>query len=146
MDDGKNILFDRPDVDTWALARVNHKLLKEIEYSKAWQKEAIPDFPLDEQQMMAMAKGYTPGWECRYAPYLLGGWIYLTRSGHWLKKIKYEKGSDGYYHIVDSYTTEHEKGRNLLVQVILEGYFSPSIVDERVRRLLQQQHETMYKL
>lgn len=70
-----------------------------------------------------MARGYAPDWECRFAPFLLGGWIYITRSGHWLKKIKYEKGPDGYYHITDSYTTEHDKGRNLLVQVISEGYF-----------------------
>lgn len=146
MDPKKNIYFDRPDAQTWAMARMDNELLKEIEHSQAWQKEEIPDFPLDEQQMATMVKGYTPGWECRYAPYHLGGWIYLTRSGHWLKKIKYEKGFDGYYHIVDSYTTEHEKGRNLLVQVISEGDFSPSIIDDRVRHLLQEQHESMYKL
>lgn len=146
MDDGKNIHFDRPDVDTWALARIDHCLLKKIEHSEAWQKEIIPDFPLDEQQMMAMVKGYTPSWECRFAPYLLGGWLYLTRSGHWLKKIRYKKGDDGYYHVVDSYTTQHTKGRNLLVQVISEGYFSPSIIDDRVARLLQEQYETSFKL
>ena len=88
MNSEGNIIFDRPDVGTLPLARINHTLLRSVGHSKAWQKEKIPDFPLDEQQMLAMAKGYTPDWECRFVPYLLGGWLYLTQSGHLKSSMK----------------------------------------------------------
>ena len=86
--------------------------------------------------MVTFVKSYYPGWEYRYAPYLLGGWFYITRSGWWLKKFKYEKGTDGFYHVTEHFTTPKEKGHNLLAQVILEGNFDEPIIDERLRVLL----------
>lgn len=129
--DVKDIFFDRSDYDTWVMARIHHKLLLQIQDSPLWQVETIPDIPLTEEQMIAFTKGYAPDWECRYAPYLLGGWYYITRSGYWLKKFRYSRGKDGYYHITENYTTEKEKGRNLLIQVISEGYFTPRLCDDK---------------
>ncbi len=131
----KDICFDRNDKDTWALARFHHSLLKEIQNSPLWQPEEVPDIPLTEEQMLAFVKGYGPDFDCRYAPFLLGDWFYITRSGHWLKKFKYTKGADGFYHVSDHYTTEKEKGRNLLMEIIMEGYFEPRIFDDRLREL-----------
>lgn len=129
------IRFDRPDYDTWALARIDHKLLKEIQDSPLWEREDAPDIPLTQEQMVSLVKGYSPDWDCRYAPYLLGGWFYITRSGHWVKKFRYKQGDDGYYHLTDSYTSEKEKGRNLLMEILVEGYFAPRIMDDRLREL-----------
>lgn len=134
----KDIYFDRPDIDTWALARLHHSLLLQIQNSPYWEKEDVPDIPLTEEQMVSFVKGYCPDWECRYAPYLLGGWFYITRSGNWVKKFKYRKASDGFYHIIDYYTTEKERGRNLLMEVISEGYFTPRIIDDRLLSLFQE--------
>ncbi len=69
---------------------------------------------------------------------MLGGWFYITRSGHWLKKFKYTKGPDGYYHVSDHYTTTFEKGRNLLCDVIREGYYDNEIFDDRLQQLYKE--------
>ena len=130
-----SIYFNRPDHETWVLARLHYSLLSEIQDSPLWEKEEVPDIPLTEEQMISFVMGYSPGWDCRYAPYMLGGWFYITRSGHWLKKIKYTRGNDGYYHVVEHYTTGHAKGDNLLKQVICEGRFEPRILDDRLREL-----------
>lgn len=132
-----SIYFDRNDQDTWALARLHHSLLKEIQDSPLWEREDVPDVPLTEEQMVAFVKGYGPDFECRYAPYMLGGWFYITRSGHWLKKFKYQKGNDGYYHVQEHYTVPKVKGDNLLAQIIIEGYFEPRILDDRLRELFR---------
>jgi len=132
-----DIYFSRNDADTWALARLHHSLLLQIQDSPLWEKEEVPDVPLTEEQMISFVKGYSPSWECRYAPYMLGGWFYLTRSGYWLKKFKYKKGPDSYYHLTEHYTTEKEKGRNLLMEVLIEGYFTPPIIDDRLRDLFR---------
>ena len=132
-----SIFFDRNDKDTWALARLHHSLLKEIQDSPLWEREDVPDVPLTEEQMVAFVKGYGPDFECRYAPYMLGGWFYITRSGHWLKKFKYQKGNDGYYHVQEHYTVPKVKGDNLLAQIIIEGYFEPRILDDRLRELFR---------
>ncbi len=132
----KTIYFDRNDKDTWAMARLHHSLLKEIEDNPLWEREDIPDIPLTEEQMVSLVKGYDPDFESRFAPFLIGGWFYITRSGYWLKKFKYKKGVDGYYHVSEHYTTDHTKGQNLLAQIIVEGYFEPPILDERIRALL----------
>ena len=107
------IHFDRNDKDTWAMARLHHSLLLEIQNSPCWEKEDIPDIPLTEEQMVSLVKGYNPDWDSRYAPYYLGGWFYITRSGSWVKKFKYQKEDDGYYHIIEHYTTDVEKGYNI---------------------------------
>lgn len=134
----KTIYFDRNDKDTWAMARLHHSLLKEIEDNPLWEREEIPDIPLTEEQMVSLVKGYDPDFDSRCAPFLLGGWFYITRSGYWLKKFKYKKGDDGYYHIIEHYTTDHTKGQNLLAQIIVEGYFQPPILDDRIRTLFKR--------
>lgn len=133
MNDNLDIFFNRPDNETWALAQLHCSLRHQIENSPLWQKEEVPDIPLSEEQMITFVKGYAPDFDCRYAPFLLGGWFYITRSGYWLKKFKYKLRKDGLYHITEHYTTEKEKGRNLLMEVIMEGYFQPRIFDERLR-------------
>lgn len=130
-----SIYFERNDKDTWAMARLHHSLLLQIQNSPYWEREDIPDIPLTEEQMIPLIKGYDPDWDSRYAPFFLGGWFYITRSGHWLKKFKYTKGKDGYYHVTEHYTTEHDKGQNLLMQILYEGYFQPRIFDDRLRVL-----------
>ena len=133
-----NLYFDRPDKDTWAMARLHHSLLLQIQNSPLWEREDIPDIPLSEEQMVDFVKGYTPSWEYRFAPYLLGGWFYITRSGWWLKKFKYQKQADGLYHVTDHYTTPKTKGQNLLAQVLIEGNFDTPILDDRLRTILQR--------
>lgn len=120
------------------MARTHHELLLQIQDSPLWQPESIPDIPLSEEQMISFIKGYAPGWDRRYAPYLLGEWFYITRSGYWLKKFKYEKGKDGLYHVGDHFTTIHEKGRNLLLQVLCEWNYNPRVMDDKLReRILE---------
>lgn len=132
------LYFDRPDRETWIQARLHCSLRHTIENFPGWEKEDIPDIPLSEEQMLAFVEGYAPGWDCRYAPYLLHGWFYITRSGHWLKKFRYKKRKDGYYHVTEHYTTGHSKGMNLLAQVLTEGKFCPRIIDDRLRDILRQ--------
>ena len=136
----REIFFRRNDADTWALARLHHSLLLQIQDSPLWEREDIPDIPLTEEQMCSFVRGYAPDFDCRYAPYMLGGWFYITRSGYWLKKLKYKKGTDGYYHVTDHYTTQKEKGRNLLAEIIAEGYFAPRIFDDRLRALFAERY------
>ena len=133
----EDLYFGGNDFDTWAKARLHRSFLLQIQESSLWEKEEIPDIPLSEEQMISFVKGYTPGWDCRYVPFLLGGWIYIARSGWWLKKLKYQKGKDGFYHVTDHYTTQKMKGSNLLAQVVYEGCFEPPIMDDRIRSLLR---------
>ena len=133
-----DIYFDRPDENTWVMARLHHSLLLSILDSPFWQKEDAPDIPLTEEQMIALVRGYSPDFDCRYSPYYLGGWFYITRSGYWLKKFKYVKSSDGFYHLTEHYTTEKEKGNNLLERIIIEGYFHPRIIDDRILKLIKK--------
>ena len=133
-----DLYFDRNDKDTWAMARLHHSLLLQIQNSPLWEKEDVPDIPLSEEQMVTVVKGYNPSWEARYAPYLLGGWYYLTRSGWWVKKLKYEKKADGFYHLKEHYTSPKEKGHNILAQVLVEGNFEEDIRDERLSAILKE--------
>ena len=130
------LYFDRPDKDTWAMARLHHSLLLQIQDSPLWEREEVPDIPLSEAQMVDFTKGYNPGWEYRFAPYLLGGWSYITRSGFWLQKFTYQKQADGLYHLTNHYTTPKTKGHNLLAQVLIEGNFDTPILDNRLRAIL----------
>lgn len=132
-----DLFFDRPDHETWIQARLHCSVRHTIENYPGWVKEDIPDIPLSEEQMVSFVKGYMPGWESRYAPYLLHGWFYITRSGYWLKKFRYKKRKDGYYHITEHYSAPKEQGHNLITQVIIEGNFSPRIIDDRLRAILR---------
>ena len=131
-----DLYFARNDKDTWAMARLHHSLLWQIQNSPLWEKEDVPDIPLSAAQMVIFTKGYDPSWEARYAPYLLGGWYYITRSGWWVKKLKYEKWADGFYHVTEHYTSPKGKDHNVLAQVLIEGHFEPSIIDDRLRSIL----------
>ena len=42
-------------------------------------------------------------------------------SGYWLKKHRFEKSSDGMYYLVESYTSDKEMGRNLLIDCLSYG-------------------------
>lgn len=99
-----------------------------------WQEEAIPALTLTEAQYKVFVKGYAPDWECRYTPYPYKGWLYITRSGFWLKKFRFNKQADGLYHLAEHYTTEKEAHRDLLQEVLIEGYFKPSLLEVGVAR------------
>ena len=103
------------------------EIMAQIEASPDWFLEEIKDYPLTEWQYNAFVKGYNPDWECRYAPYLVGEWFYITRSCCWVKKFKYEKQHNGLYHITEHYSTNVEKGRDLLEEIFIMGYFKPAI-------------------
>ena len=92
-----------------------------------WQSEPIPGLTLTDEQYQTFLRGFAPDWECRYAPFYYEGWIYIVRSGFWLKKLRFDKERDGLYHLVEHYTTRAEAGRNLLGEVLIEGYFQPSL-------------------
>lgn len=136
-EDCRDIFFNRPDNKTWVMARLHCSLRHLIQDSPLWEPEDIPDLPLDEEQMLAFVEGYVPDYNCRYVPYLLGGWFYITRSGYWVKKFHYKRRKDGLYHLCDTYTTEKEKGRNVLLQVLTEG-FSDEFRDERLSRVCSE--------
>lgn len=130
-----SIIIPGSDIENSLLARIDKNLLHQIQDSKLWEPEKFRDIPLTNEQMVSFIQGYAPGWECRYAPYLINGWFYIARSNHWLKKFKYALKNDGFYHLVSMYTTEKEKGRFLLEEIIAEGYFRPRIFDDRLREL-----------
>lgn len=56
----REIFFRRNDADTWALARLHHSLLLQIQDSPLWEREDIPDIPLTEEQMVSFVRGYNP--------------------------------------------------------------------------------------
>lgn len=93
-----------------------------------WQNELTPDIPLTQEQYETFCRGYGPDMECRFAPVKVGDYHYIVRSGHWLKKYRYEKAPDGLYHLVESYTSEMGAGRNLLIYCISYGYFRPRVL------------------
>lgn len=74
-----------------------------------WEEEEMKDFKLDDQQYSALRKGFAPGWDDRYATYYHRGWFYVYRSGHVLKKFKYQKNSDGMWEMTHLYTTAKTK-------------------------------------
>lgn len=105
-------------------------LLEEL--TPNWQWENVPDEPLTPEQYKVFCRGYCADWECRYEPISLGdGWHYIYRSGWLLKKFRYQLREDGLYHIEEHYTTAKEKGRNLLHEILIEGYWERPIFIER---------------
>lgn len=99
-----------------------------------WFPEITPDIPLDDSQYETFCRGYYPGWDCRYAPIKIGEWHYFVRSGFWLKKYRFEKKEDGLYHLVDSYTSRKEMGRNLLMECFEDGDYKPRVLSEEFTR------------
>lgn len=99
-----------------------------------WYPELTPDIPLDDSQYESFCRGYYPSWDCRYAPIKIGDWHYFVRSGYWLKKYRYEKKGDGMYHLVESYTSRKEMGRNLLMECFEAGFYKPRVVSDGFAR------------
>lgn len=95
-----------------------------------WYPELTPDIPLDDSQYESFCRGYYPTWDCRYAPIKIGDWHYFVRSGCWLKKYRYEKKGDGMYHLVESYTSRKEMGRNLLMECFEDGFYKPRVLSD----------------
>lgn len=131
------------DRETAFWANVDHNLARQIEKSDLWEREKFLDIPLTREQMRTFVYSYGPDFDCRYAPYLINGWFYIARSNCWLKKFKYELGDDDMFHLVCMYTTEKEKGRNLLAEIICSGHFHPAIFDDRLRKLFAQRHREL---
>ena len=105
-----------------------------------WYVELTPDIPMTEQQYENFSRGYYPDWECRYAPIKVADYHYIVSSGFWLKKIKFEKSSDGLYHLVESYTSTKEMGRNLLIDCLAYGYFRPGVISHEALIDYRQMH------
>ncbi len=107
-------------------------------WAEEWIKELPQDIPLNDQQFASLCKSFSPDWEFRYAPIQVGDWIYMGRSGFWVKKYKYEKLEDDLYHVTESYTTEKAICINILFGSFVRGYYKPKIFDREF--LCEYQH------
>lgn len=125
-------------------ARTNEEIAK-VAKNRLWFKRETVDFPLTDEQYEIFKKGYAPDWDCRFAPVFMDGWFYITRSGIWLFKFKYEKNKkDGLWHITANYDTLFGSGFGFLLTVIYEGYFEPRIFSERdIKRYISAMHEVV---
>ncbi len=101
-------------------------------WKEDWIRELPQDIPLSETQYANLCKSFKPDWEFRYAPIKIGDWIYMGRSGFWVKKYKYVKQEDNLYHITESYTTDRGIGINILFDSFVRGYYRPKIFDREV--------------
>lgn len=99
------------------------KEISKVKHNKLWFKRATVDFPLTDEQYDIFKKGYAPDWDCRFAPVYMDGWFYITRSGYWLFKFKYERKKDGLWHITSNYDTGFAPGYAVMLNVIHEGLF-----------------------
>jgi len=66
----------------------------------------LDDKKLDEESYRSFLKSYGPDWDMRFGVYYEDGWHYVYRSNFLLKKFKFQKQDDGFYHVIESYTTE----------------------------------------
>lgn len=97
-------------------------------YNDTFVSEPIEDIPLTPFEYESLCRGFEPDWEARYSIVYVDGWHYVYRSGFWLKKLKYELGNDGFYHITEHYSTQKELGNNVFSDhVLYEGYFEPKL-------------------
>lgn len=122
-------------------ARTKEEISK-VAKNRLWFKRETVDFPLTDEQYDIFKKGYSPDWDCRFAPVYMDGWFYIMRSGVWLFKFKYEKNKkDGLWHITANYDTPFGSGFGFLLNVIHEGYFEPRIFSERdMQRYIYAMH------
>lgn len=122
-----------------AIITNNDRDIAKVKNNRLWFKRETVDFPLTDDQYQVFKKGYAPDWDCRFAPVFLDGWFYITRSGFWLFKFKYEKKNDGLWHITANYDTPHTPGYRVMINVIHEGYFEPQIFTGRdIERYLKE--------
>lgn len=90
-----------------------------------WMKTETKNKMLNEESYLSFLKSYQPDWEMRYGVYYEDGWHYVYRSNYLLKKFKFHKQPDGFFHLTETYTTDHENQLDLIEEVLTYGYFSP---------------------
>ena len=44
------------------------------------------------------------------------------------RAVKFQKQDDGFYHVIESYTTEHGSYAELMEEVLWQGYFKPPYI------------------
>jgi len=99
-----------------------------------WTLSAHEDVVLDEVSYRSFLKGYVPDWDMRFGVYYEDGWHYIYRSHYLLKKFRFEKREDGLYHLGEYYDSEKEVGEDLLLTVLIEGYFDEGLKFEGRRQ------------
>lgn len=105
---------------------ISQDMAKSIEHWSGWKPMRIEDKPLEPWEMEVFEKSYNPDWDCRWAPYKVGDWFYLVRSGFWTNKFKYEMGEDNLYHVTEHYVSRDTED-DILLHVLLDGYFKKPI-------------------
>lgn len=125
-------------------ARTKEEIAK-VAKNRLWFKRETVDFLLTDEQYDIFKKGYSPDWDCRFAPVYMDGWFYIMRSGVWLFKFKCEKNKkDGLWHITANYDTPFGSDFGFMLNVIHEGYFEPRILSERdMQRYIDAMHEVV---
>lgn len=102
--------------------------MKLEDLNPVWEWEQHRDIPMTPDQYRTFCRGYCADWECQYEPISLGdGWHYIYRSGHLLKKFRYQMERDGYFHLVEHFTIDGIKGNDLLFEILVDGYFEPTL-------------------
>ena len=101
------------------------EVMESICNSSEWFPETIDDKQLQAWQYESLVRGFAPNLDWPFAPYKIGEWFYIIRSGGWLKKFKFEKQTDGLYHITAHYTTEGCADFDILLEILLYGFFEP---------------------
>lgn len=89
-----------------------------------WTNIKLEDKTLDEESYESFLKGYNPDWEMRFGVYYEDGWNYVYRSNFLLRKFRFEKRSDGLYHLTDTFTSNNNNSE-LIEEVLRNGYFKP---------------------
>lgn len=88
-----------------------------------WRKCEFEDKVLNEESYKLFLKAYSPDWDMRYGVYYEDGWNYLYRSHFLLKKFRFQKKADEFYHLTELYATEKAYEEDLLEDVLWHGYF-----------------------
>lgn len=108
-------------------------ILKDL--NPVWEREEHRDIPMTPDQYSTFCRGYCAAWEVLYEPISLGdGWHYIYGSDCLVKKFHYQMGLDGIFHLVEHYTTEKERGKDLLSKILMEGYFEPTLREVLIGR------------
>lgn len=111
----------------YVLTMLREDIMLAIEHSPEWEEERVEHIALTEAEYASLKAGFAPDWDFRYEPRYINGWHYFSHTGYWVKKFRFELKSDGMYHLERSYTTKIERGRNILVESFIEGYYDPPI-------------------
>ena len=116
-----------------------------VENSPLWREEEFVPITLNREQYESLKRGFQPDWEFRYKPHFINGWHYLSRSGYWVKKFRFEYDEEfDEYTLVECYSTDKEYGHPLLAQSLHYGYYNPRIwTDEEARKYWFEYQATM---